>query len=65
MHPFLSPRRYHHDVHHHPAIADGEHHNQAHLQEVQGQWWGGGVQVQCMQPFTGDADTVIVVYSFS
>ena len=29
------------DFHHHPASADGDHPNQGHLQEVQGQQGGG------------------------
>ena len=36
------PEDDHHDVHHHPAVADGDRPNQAHLQEVQGQCGGGG-----------------------
>ena len=58
--PSCHPEDNHHDVHHHPAVANGDHSNQAQLQEVQGQW-GGGVQVQCKQPFTGDAVTVMLV----
>ena len=58
------PEDDHHDVHHHPAVADGDHPYQGHLKEVQGQC-GGEVQVQYKQPYTGDAVTVMLVYSFS
>ena len=34
------PEDDHHDVHRHPAAADGDHPNQGHLQEVQGQLGG-------------------------
>jgi hypothetical protein len=36
------PEDNHHDVHHHPALAGGDHPNQAHLQEVQEQCGGRG-----------------------
>ena len=36
------PEDDHHDVHHHPTLAEGDHPNQAHLQEVQGHCGGGG-----------------------
>ena len=48
----------HHDVHHHPAAADGDHPNQGHLQEVQGQLGGkSSSQVQATI-CTGGAVTV-------
>ena len=41
------PENDHHDVHHHPAAANGDHPNQGHLQEVQRQIGGkNSVQVK-------------------
>ena len=52
------PEDDHHDVHHQPAAADGDHPNQGHLQEVQGQL-GGKISIQVKATIcTGGAVTV-------
>ena len=51
------PEDDHQDVHHHPASAHGDHPNQGHLQEVQGQR-GGSSQLQATIQCTGGAVTV-------
>ena len=47
----------HHDVHHHPAAADGDHPNQVHLQEGQG-LLGGKSSSQVQATIYGGAVTV-------
>ena len=61
------PEDDHRYAHHHPVVADGDQPNQAHLQEVQGQCRGEGGEVKssASNQYTGDAVTVLLVYSFS
>ena len=44
------PEDGHYEIHHPPAAAEGDHPNQGHLQEVQGQL-GGKVYVKYKQPY--------------